>query len=499
MRSAVAVLALSAVALLVVLPNHPAGRPPSEDAGVFFYAARRILAHGVPYRDVWDHKPPGVYAVDALGLAFGGVTGVWIVQLVSLLVATFASLRAARVFGMGAAAFGTFAWLVTAPRLFLTDRLQTSYVEFYGLPLQLVALALLPLDAAALRPGGRAMAIGAVGGAAFLLKPTFGAIWIAAALVALAARRRDALLWLAAVVVSGAAVVVLAFVPFAFAGALGDLFDQAFRYNSAYASFASVGDRAFAIALGARLTAPSGLAVVAGVAWLVGVARIGAAPLVLRVALVALPLELAFSTFGRAYNYYFLPWLPAMGMLGAYAATVVHSRLGRVGAAVALSTAAVAMSVVPLLLLVRLELESSTAAPAYAAARYVEDRVGPHETVLIWGSHAEVLFLASRLSPTRFVYQYAALETKGYASPARVDELIDQLARSRPALIIDASRDSFVTPPLDRAGMAAYVSPEPQYALLPEMARVLDFVEANYERTGTVAGIGWPVWRIRSP
>jgi hypothetical protein len=492
-------LAMSAVALLVVLPNHPAHRPPSEDAGVFFYAARRILDGGVPYRDIWDHKPPGVYAIDAIGLALGGVDGVWAVQLLSLVIAAFASVRAMRIFGAGAAIFGTFAWLVAAPRLFLADRVQTSYVEFYGLPLQLVALSLLPPSAAALGPGGRAVAIGALGGVAFLLKPTLGGIWIAVAVVALVARRRAAVLWLVVAVASGSAVVALAFVPFALAGALPDLLDQAFRYNSAYASFASIGDRAFAILLGARLTLPSGLALVAAVAWLVAVARLATAPLVLRVAVIAFPLELALSTFGRAYNYYFLPWLPAMGVLAAYAAALVRPRLGRVGAAVALTGAAAAMAVVPLLLLVRLERESSPRSDAYVAAQFVDDRVGPHETVLIWGSRTEVLFLAGRLSPTRFVYQYAALETKGYASAARVDELIADLARSRPALIIDASRDSFVTPPLDRAGLAAYLSPEPQYAVLPEMTRVLDFIEANYERIGTVGGLDWPAWRIRSP
>src|SRR5207244_13007464 len=64
MRSAVAMLAMSAVALLVVLPNHPAGRPPSEDAGVFFYGAPRILHGGRPYRDIGEHPPPGVSSTD---------------------------------------------------------------------------------------------------------------------------------------------------------------------------------------------------------------------------------------------------------------------------------------------------------------------------------------------------------------------------------------------------------------------------------------------------
>ena len=492
-------LAMSAVALLVVLPNHPAGRPPSEDAGVFFYGAQRILHGGLPYRDIWDHKPPGVYAIDAIGLALGDTAGVWAVQLVSLVVAAVASLRATRIFGGGAATFGTFAWLVGAPRLFLTDGVQTSYVEFYGLPLQLVALALLPRDAAALRPGGRAIVIGALGGAAFLLKPTLGAIWIAAAILALLARRRTALGWLATVMASGIVLVALAFAPFAIAGAFGDLADQAFRYNSAYASFASLGDRASAILLGLRLTLPSGLALVAALAWLAAVARFASAPLVLRVAVIAFPLEIALSTFGRAYNYYFLPWLPAMGVLAAYGAAVVGKMLGRRATTLALVAAALAMAVIPARLLLRLELEGTTNDPQHAAARFLEDTIGPHETVLIWGSHTEVLFLANRLSPTRFVYQYAALETKGYASAARVDELVADLARSRPALIVDASADSFVTPPLDRAGMGAYVSPEPQYAVLPETARVVDFVEANYDRIGTIGGLGWPVWRIRSP
>jgi hypothetical protein len=499
MRSALAMLAMSAAAIVVLLPNSPAGRPPSEDAGVFFYAARRILDGGVPYRDIWDHKPPGVYAIDAIGLALGGTAGVWALQVLSLVVAALASLRATRIFGGGAAIFGTFAWLVGVPRLFLADGVQTSYVEFYGLPLQLGALALLPLDASSLRPGGRAVVIGALGGAAFLLKPTLGGIWIAAAIVALLAHDRRALGWLATVAASAITVVSLAFVPFALAGAFGDLVDQAFRYNSAYASFASVGDRAFAIALGARLTLPSGLALVAAFAWIASVARLAEAPIVLRVALIALPLEVALSTFGRAYNYYFLPWLPAMGVLAAYAASLVTARMRpRTGTAI-LVAAAVAMAIVPARLLLRLELETPASDAPYVAARFLDSTIGPRETVLVWGSHSEVLFLADRLSPTRFVYQYAALETKGYASSERVDQLVADLERARPALIVDASADSFVTPPLDRAGMASYVSPEPQYAVLPELARVADFVAANYVRSGTVDGLGWPVWRLRAP
>src|SRR5205823_544674 len=99
-------LAVAAEQMVVVALHENAA------AGVFFYAAQRVLRGGLPYRDIWDHKPPGVYAIDAIGLALGGTAGVWGVQLVSLVVAAVASLRATRTFGGGAATFGTFAWLV---------------------------------------------------------------------------------------------------------------------------------------------------------------------------------------------------------------------------------------------------------------------------------------------------------------------------------------------------------------------------------------------------
>jgi hypothetical protein len=156
------------------------------------------------------------------------------------------------------------------------------------------------------------------------------------------------------------------------------------------------------------------------------------------------------------------------------------------------------MSVQPALLVSRLA-QTTADGRIRSAAAYLAANTRSQDTVLIWGSHAEVLFLADRRSPTRYVYQYAALSTRGYATAARVDELLSDLRRARPALIVDASRDSFVTPPLDLAGLRAWVSPEPQYAPLPQLEDVVEFVEANYDRAGTEPATGWPLWRLRAP
>ena len=472
----VAVALLVALSVGVLLPNHPAGRDPAEDAGVFFYAAQRLLDGGAPYRDIWDHKPPGVYFVDAVGIALAGRTGVWFVQVAFLVAAVLLGYRALRrEFGATAAFVGSFAWLAALPRLFL-EYGQTSFVEFYALPLQFGALLLFT---APLRRG-RALGIVAIG------------------VVALLGLRRRAVGPLALIAV-GVVVPLAIAVAWAVArGVLGDMVDQAVVYNSAYAAFAPLPERIDAVLSGLRLTLPSGLALVAAGAWLYAVATRRFAPTLLAVALVAFPLELALSTWGRGYHYYFMAWLPSMAILAAFVVGEVERVAPRRIARPALTLAVVAMCVFPALLVTRLAL-TTDAGRASSAAAYLDANTRPDDTVLVWGSHTEILFLAGRRSPTRYVYQYAALATRGYATPARVDELLADLQRARPALILDASNESFVTPPLDLAGLRAWVSPEAQYAPLPELERVVAFIVANYERAGAEPATGWPLWRLKAP
>lgn len=492
----VAAALLSLLSIAVLVPNHPAGRDPAEDSGVFFYAAQRLLDGGAPYRDIWDHKPPGVYFVDAVGLALGRQTGVWLVQVASLVAAALLGFRALRrVFGAAAALVGSVAWLVTVPRLFL-EYGQTSFVEFYALPLQFGALLLLK-DLRTLSTG-RAIAIGSLGGAAFLLKPTLVGIWLAIGLVMLLRGRRSAVMPLALVAV-GALVPIAFVVAWAAArGVLGEMVDQALVYNRAYAAFAPLSDRVDAVLSGLRLTLPSGLALIAVAAWLYALLTRRHAPTLLGVALLAFPIEIALSTWGRGYHYYFIPWLPAMAILTSFAASEVLRNVPARLARPVLVLGVLAMCVLPALLVARLALTTDEGR-ARAAGAYLAANTKPDDTVLIWGSHTEVLFLAGRRSPTRYVYQYAALATRGYATPARVEELLTDLRRERPALILDASSESFVTPPLDLAAFSAWVSPEPQYAPLPELARVIEYIVANYVRAGTEPATGWPLWRLRAP
>ena len=83
----VAPVLLGLLTLAVLIPAMPLGqRIPSRDPGVFLYIGAQILDGKVPYRDIWDHKGPVIYYIDALGLLLGRGSewGVWALQFTGL-------------------------------------------------------------------------------------------------------------------------------------------------------------------------------------------------------------------------------------------------------------------------------------------------------------------------------------------------------------------------------------------------------------------------------
>lgn len=127
-----ALLALVAIAFVGVrLPF--VDLPLERDEGDYAYVAWRMLEGDVPYRDVFDQKPPGIYAVYAALLALGGRSGVAIHLLLFAWSAACALLlhRLLRsVAGGRAAAFAAlaFALLATDPRLLATAANTESFM-----------------------------------------------------------------------------------------------------------------------------------------------------------------------------------------------------------------------------------------------------------------------------------------------------------------------------------------------------------------------------------
>jgi len=233
----VLLLATVLVVLIQVMPSYNplAGR----DSGVFLYIGKQVLQGQVPYRDVWDHKPPMVFYIDALGLFLGngnrwGSFAVEALSLFTAFVLAFYFLRS--LFGDHVAALATFSGVLFS--FWSPGNLSEEYYLPYAFLAFLIWLIIQ-------KQGKNAswwivFLWGLTGGIAFQLKQTLVGIWLAFAvfyglkmLVEKDGRYIKILLWMAL----GAITPELIFIVyFAANHALEQYWSAAFIFNFIYSN-----------------------------------------------------------------------------------------------------------------------------------------------------------------------------------------------------------------------------------------------------------------------
>src|SRR5579875_3642535 len=112
---------------------------PTNDSGVFLYIGEHILRGSVPYRDMWDHKPPLIFYLNAFSLLFTPQSdvGITIIQacLLSLTAClVFRLLRTVSSFGISVLC--SISYLCTLFFLYSYG----NFPEVFFLPLQISAL-----------------------------------------------------------------------------------------------------------------------------------------------------------------------------------------------------------------------------------------------------------------------------------------------------------------------------------------------------------------------
>ena len=68
----ITILAVILGSLLIMSPYLPVfSENMDRDSGVFIYTGKQVLDGKIPYLDVWDHKGPLLYYINAFGLLLG--------------------------------------------------------------------------------------------------------------------------------------------------------------------------------------------------------------------------------------------------------------------------------------------------------------------------------------------------------------------------------------------------------------------------------------------
>jgi hypothetical protein len=441
----------------VMLPVAPAFAPGVNDnSGIYLYAGWCILQGDIPYLQLWDHKPPLVFYINALGAALspGSHWGIWMLECAALLLAAYLGYKLMKAqFGSLSALLSTFLWLQALFFIFLGGNQTTDW----SLPLQFGALLLFARAESHEKPERSYLLIGLLSGLAFLIKQTAVGIWLAIGVLLLAQiiRRKPAATRKLGLMAAGAsAVLLLVSAYFLSQGALAQLWDAAFAYNFHFSASAapSAADRlrnAFDLSYIARL--PIFPIAVLGVLAAAFFPRRKQEPLK-RGLFALLLLDGAFELglilmTGDVSKYYFETILPALALFSASAFWVFDHWLSNSGGRKTSRWAVGALAIG--LLALGSGLETVDRAALYqdaltarqAAIRYVRENTKPEDKVLAWRD-TRVNYFAQRESPTRYLVMRPLMDADARGQ-ARALEFLDELLAEKPALMIDTKMEGW--------------------------------------------------------
>ena len=440
--------------LMVMLPISPLNSPTTNiDSGVFLYIGQRILHGDIPYVDIWDHKPPVIYYINAIGLSFtnGSRWGVWAIEFIVLLLTAYLSFHLfEQAFSKTSALVATFLWLLNLVFLLLSGNLTEEYV----LILQFVSIFLYYRLGQEHGKPWNFFIIGLLGGIAFLTKQTTIGIWISIGLILLfqaftKKNSKKPLCELALMSLGVFLIIAIVSGYFFFHNALSEFWDQAFKYSFIYSrtQSASLVDRlksAFNLKYLSHYSLFT-LSVIGIVIYFFFRKGKGSSPQKLLLDLVAIDIILEFLLInipGHAYEHYYITILPALAVFCAFAISRIKFTLEGETKKPS-SSYLIAFGLLALLLIgsfreyVSNFLELKIAYDA-EAIRYVQNNTSPEDTVIIWGAqHAMVNYYSNRASPSKYVYVFPLLRN-GYTSEDRIMDFLSELEKAKPALIINA-------------------------------------------------------------
>jgi len=501
------VIVLLTLAVLIVLGQaNPLTTRLGRDSGMYAYVASHLVRGDTPYVSAWEHKPPGIFFIDALGLSLTGGSrwGIWLVEFVSLTLAAMIGFRALKKhFGAAPALVASFVWL-GGLGLVLEGG---NFTEEFSLPFAFASLLLFGLTLDRPASAWLCAGLGLAAGCTFMLRPNNAGVQIAIVFTELAlvlrGQRawRETLLGWAALAAGFAIPLAAAVVYFLSRGALAQFFEAAILFNLAYGGRS---DLFGAVAGGIKhlgFAAGLGLAgLVVAFSELLRQFRTKSLDPVLLWLGIAAVLEAVLSGLsGRNYPHYFILWLPWI----AFGSALLFTRLapqfnawyGRFAVPVVL-VAIAALSAASLGTLGTYALSVRELAVAGGAAQrqdqlssYINDRTVPGETVYVWGGEAGINFLSRRDAPTAH-FSYAQLGPSPQTERLS-REFYEDIAAHPPALILDMAGDE--VPTLATENPVQWLVSRGLYAT-PYLQEFFDFVHANYSYSTSVAGV--PVYAL---
>ena len=502
----IAQIVLVLFSILILFPSNPINNPlPSRDSGVFLYVGQQWLQGKIPYREVWDHKPPMVFIINAIGLLIGNGTrwGVFFLEGMSLILATIICFYVLRkIFGDFNAFCGSLIWLVS-----LIPVLERgNFVEEYALPLQFLSLYLF-LKYQRSNEVIYLLILGFVSSVIFFLRQNLIGVSIAIVLTILVIfiLKKDfkKILQTCLIFLGGFLVIpITIFAYFYVKNGFSDFIDAVFVYNFAYSNENAV-NIFYSLKNGLELINLPGLEVIffflivflimeiikkKGMPFLKSDRYIYSFEILL---LILFPIEIVMTGIsGRFYPHYFMAWLPLIAFSSSYLLFLMQKKVLNACIKTIKGVSRYLLRIIIVLVILVLSFPNLKSMNPLIIndqvnskldiARFLESNTTYDNYVLIWGAETAINFVSGRESPTKFVYQFP-LHNEEFRTMQHIKEFTNEIRGNPPIFIIDMDKDH----PLNKLNQDMYFQEFVEY-----------FIE-NYELVNDDNSYIWPIYKYK--
>ena len=478
-------LVLTIFVLLLNLPWSPIFTDLGSDSGLFAYVGSAILHGQLPYRDVWEQKPPVGFYLNALAVFLFGRNpwAIWWFNLIWVALSTSAVfLMTRKMMGIlpGAIAGAVFALGVMSPSIFQGGNL----MEIYALLPQVGIIACAYFLFATKRDRWAFLG-GLTTGIAFMTKQTSIALGVSFFLVMVLAalllrESRDLWMKLAGFIAGFLIPLGIALAYWSAAGALGDFMDGVFLHSLVYVGARVPFIKALGIALlvafpQLAISKPYYVAALSFIPYLLENYRWFAAKLFPRreresasaggrnspveltmlVVYIALPFEIGFASLGgRNFGHYYLALVPSIATVIAYifwkTASSLRSVRFEIKSKIVWNTIGMAVLGLAALVWTGAALVGEAPRAEHLATipkifgtsyklndleNYVIQNTTRDDPVLVWHIHVGINFITDRRPPQRVLFP-ANLFVSAETSRSSLSEFLAELEKNPPKLIL---------------------------------------------------------------
>ncbi|RJQ24522.1 hypothetical protein C4577_07720 [Candidatus Parcubacteria bacterium] len=502
---------------------------PARDSGIFLYIGNEILHGKIPYRDMWEHKPPLIFYINALGLLLISgpkLWGIWFLEFMNIFLSAILSFfLLKKIFGIIPGLLSTFVWLIYIEK-FLQGGNQ---IEEYGLILLFSSLFLFYWIDTQKRRFLPYLLLGIINSLIFLLKPNLIGILLSIAIYIVVSKStikecKKVITKITVIMIGFVIIPLFVSLYFWLNGVFFDLIDQTLIFNFSYINV-DLSKRVFVITTflqrNPTLTLLFFLGILISIYLFLKRKDIDYTQLsIIKLSFILFPINLCLiSLSGRAYEHYYLPLFPLLSIYIALLVYFILIQLQNVSISKIWHTAItitimILISSPQLLFLLNRNIEEKIIGKNFQIRWFFFNNFQEHQEtinfikkntqvgdyVLIWGAEASLNFISQRPSPTRYFIQYP-LFTLNYSNDTKFSEFTEEVETNNPKIIIDASGSTIdqgvsknaIVPPIDADKRKAWLKHK-NYS--PEgLDYFFGYVKKNYEDIGFIENKKWRIYR----